>query len=735
MKKSHRHEVVVVGAGLAGICAAVTAAREGVLVALIEAREQLGGRVGPEARAPMHGADRCNFAYARETGLVDEILLEKLRLDPVGSYETWDRVLRNLVRGEPKLDLFEGMTIVEATSNDRGDRVESILGNGMMGRTREKFRGRTFIDCTGDAILSQFLDLEMLPERDDSASEKIGVWTEGNRLVTHMRARKVAGDTSFVRPEWIRIDWEQNEVAPRVAFAEALLAKPEDVVAVEWAGEIPEAPSPDAREIVYAAWDFVKNHSKFKDRARNYELSWISPILLSRPGPRIAGDHVLTVDEMKAQTPFHDAVATGGAGFAGTDTFTTSPLGHVEQPGPFVVPLRSLYPKKMKNLFVAGGHASVAPDGAFGLQAPLTSAVMGEAVGVAAATATLAPHVARSLAKEVACKALRTALLRRNHDVWDANTVDPDDLVPKAEISVSSTLSACSCETADRPLPISQDNLVVQFPANTRSIDSVSLLLNLTEKTELEATLLAGPANGSTIPSQTLAETSIVAPKGKEQWVEFPFESKTARPGWRFLKVKANDKIVPHLKENAPVGAMRLVPRSSGVNARNPYANLQHALPASPGPASSLCFKTSPPQAVYDSSNLSLPDIRPDSQPNLWISQPTDFKYPEWIEARWPEPQVINRVDLVFDASLEYRFPTRPEPSQWNAVSSIVRSYRLLAQNPEGKWDELYATTDNYQGFRSHCFKPVKTNVLELEIRGTHGLDRAQVYAIRAYES
>ncbi len=52
----------------------------------------------------------------------------------------------------------------------------------------------------------------------------------------------------------------------------------------------------------------------------------------------------------------------------------------------------------------------------------------------------------------------------------------------------------------------------------------------------------------------------------------------------------------------------------------------------------------------------------------------------------------------------------------------------------EGKWDELLSTTDNHLGFRSHKFAPIQTKILELEIRGTHGLPRAQVYAIRAYE-
>ena len=75
----------------------------------------------------MLGADRCNFAYARETGLIDEILIERLRRDSIGSYETWGLVLRDLVRGEPRIDLFEGVTITEASNNQAGDRIKSIV--------------------------------------------------------------------------------------------------------------------------------------------------------------------------------------------------------------------------------------------------------------------------------------------------------------------------------------------------------------------------------------------------------------------------------------------------------------------------------------------------------------------------------------------------------------------------------------------------------------------------------
>ena len=103
---SQRCDVVVVGAGLAGICAAVTAARAGALVSLVEARSTLGGRIGREVRFPIEDGSVPNFAYFRETGLLDEILLTDLAFNFDGSYQGRDRVLNDFVRSQKRLQYF-----------------------------------------------------------------------------------------------------------------------------------------------------------------------------------------------------------------------------------------------------------------------------------------------------------------------------------------------------------------------------------------------------------------------------------------------------------------------------------------------------------------------------------------------------------------------------------------------------------------------------------------------------
>jgi len=102
----HHYNFVVVGGGLAGICAAVTAARNGIRTALVQDRPVLGGNSSKEIRVPPVGATQCNFAYSRETGLIEELFINNLYNNPTWSPEGWNLELESIIRNEPNIDLF-----------------------------------------------------------------------------------------------------------------------------------------------------------------------------------------------------------------------------------------------------------------------------------------------------------------------------------------------------------------------------------------------------------------------------------------------------------------------------------------------------------------------------------------------------------------------------------------------------------------------------------------------------
>ena len=93
-KLKHKYDLCVIGGGMAGICAAISAARLGVKVALVQDRPMFGGNSSSEIRVHVCGADRHNaILNIRETGILEEIRMENLRRNPQRSYCIWDSVL------------------------------------------------------------------------------------------------------------------------------------------------------------------------------------------------------------------------------------------------------------------------------------------------------------------------------------------------------------------------------------------------------------------------------------------------------------------------------------------------------------------------------------------------------------------------------------------------------------------------------------------------------------------
>ena len=76
-------DLCVVGGGMAGIATAVSAAREGIKVALVHERPVLGGNASSEIRMWICGAQGENN---RETGILEEIQLENLYRNPTKNY-------------------------------------------------------------------------------------------------------------------------------------------------------------------------------------------------------------------------------------------------------------------------------------------------------------------------------------------------------------------------------------------------------------------------------------------------------------------------------------------------------------------------------------------------------------------------------------------------------------------------------------------------------------------------
>ena len=139
-------------------------------------------------------------------------------------------------------------------------------------------------------------------------------------------------------------------------------------------------------------------------------------------------------------------------------------------------------------------------------------------------------------------------------------------------------------------------------------------------------------------------------------------------------------------------------------------------------------------QPVYEPAMVVNPHSRPTNQPNLWVSAPSSFAEPEWLELTWDAPRNITDVQLLFDSALHFHFWQSWQGYAVNAIPSIVRDYRIVARQEDRSEVVVAEVHGNYQRNRSHTVDLRGVTGLKFECRSTHGIDRAQVYAVRVFE-
>ena len=143
------YDVVVVGGGMAGICAAISSARNGANTVLIHARSVLGGNTSSEIRIHISGADQGlkQPDYA-ESGLVYELMLENKKKNEHFCYSIWDSVLHDAVKKEKNLTLYYDTVMYDVETEN--DEIRSILCVQSTTEMRYRFTAPIFIDSTGN---------------------------------------------------------------------------------------------------------------------------------------------------------------------------------------------------------------------------------------------------------------------------------------------------------------------------------------------------------------------------------------------------------------------------------------------------------------------------------------------------------------------------------------------------------------------------------------------------------
>ncbi len=392
----HACDVCVIGGGIGGMFSAVSAARNGAKVVLMQDRPVLGGNASSEIRMWISGAG-TRVRDLQETGLMEELLLENMYRNPTRNYTIWDSILYEMIKKEPNIELLLNCSCCEADMDN--DSISSISGFQLTTYTWHVVSASIFIDCSGDSILAELTGAEYRVGREakDEFKEEFGLSeadskTMGMSLL--LQARETDHPVSFTPPSWaytFKTDADMHN-------------KPHDLYHIntnfywiELGGEYDtihdtEKIRDELLKIAFGVWDHIKNQGEHG--ADNWELEWIGFLPGKRESRRYIGDYILTQNDVEKHPVFEDTVAYGGwqidNHLPGGFFMNGENGGHLEKrrlTEPYGIPYRCLYSKNIRNLMFAGRNISATHIGISTTRVMGTVGVLGQAAGTAAAIA------------------------------------------------------------------------------------------------------------------------------------------------------------------------------------------------------------------------------------------------------------------------------------------------------------------------------------------------------------
>jgi len=388
----HQVDLCVIGGGLSGLCAAIAAARHGARVALIHERPMLGGNASSEIRmwvCGAHGRDN------RETGIIEEILMENQYRNPDKNYSIWDSILYEKVRFEKNITLLLNCSCMDAEMN--GDRIASVTGWQMTTQQFHKVEAALFADCSGDSILAPLTGAPYREGRE--ARSEFGETIPPETTDSHTMGLSCmiqAEETDAPHP-YIAPKWAEKITKDKLTHRMPDLSSPmENFWYLELGGtrdtiNETEEIRDELLALAYGMWDYVKNDPEQRDKHENWRLNWVGILPGKRESRRYIGAYTMTENDVLAGGNFADEVAYGGwtmddhhpAGFRTSEPPT---IFH-PAPSPYGIPYRCLYSDTIPNLMFAGRNISVTHAAMSSTRVMATCALLGQAVGTAAAIA------------------------------------------------------------------------------------------------------------------------------------------------------------------------------------------------------------------------------------------------------------------------------------------------------------------------------------------------------------
>jgi hypothetical protein len=782
-RHEHRHyDVVVVGGGMAGLASAVTAARLGARVALVQDRPMLGGNASAEVRVNLEGANGgAHNRFFVESGIAEDLLLENFWRNPTGSADHWNALLLELVLDTPQLDLYLDTHVRSLEKGDDGT-ITSVSGLTLASERTWSFAAHYFVDATGDGTIAFLARAEFM--RGEESSHALGE----PLAPPEPSERTLGGTMQFMCKDVGRpVEFQAPKFARKVTPEELRFSRSANVWGqapvlggfwwIEYGGHLDTIH--DNADIklellaeVYGIWDYIKNNPEWRERNANLDLEWVAAVPGKRESRRVIGDYLLTENDVTKSVRFKDAVAYGGWSLdnhahLGFMDFDRPPCTMVHVPGIYQIPLRCLYARDVPNLFLAGRDISCSHIACCSARVMMTCTSCGEAVGAAAGLAAEAKHRPREIAADDTLVAeLQLRLERLGHFIPYVTL--RADRAPDGTVATASSSGLLDQTEVARTMDLAKPRLL-SLPLSEAMLASLSLWIRTSRGCALRWRLHAAHPDGYWIPGSVIAEGEHVCealPQGG--WVTIPIGI-DAGPGYVHFAVATNEPDVEiGANDQRPLGPLSWQSwaddlaaepiddrrirhwdvaehrdHESGESSAYVFSFWRRGGHGWGGPpAPSIAFRVQPPQTPGPPMAVLEPFERPTiTGVHGWASAPQQgkryadrfvFEHAQWLELHLPEPLQVSAIELYFNSDVDRHLANLwfSHPPGVRAMSTLVADFDVETLECDGVRRQEAQIRDNHL---RRCRVELGRKILGLRVTcySTHGERYASLQDLR----
>ena len=723
-------DFVVVGGGMAGTCAALTAAREGLRVVLVQDRPVLGGNASSEVRLWILGATSHmgnNNRWAREGGVIDELLVENVYRNKEGNPLILDTILLEKVTQEPNITLLLNTAVyeVEKSSARQISRVRAFCSQNS---TQYELQAPLFCDSSGDGIVafqagaSFRMGAESPDEFDEGFAPDIEDYGELLGHSIYFYTKDTGHPVKFVAPSYALQDAGD---LPRLKNYRL-----QDhgcwLWWVEYGGRMDtihqsEEIKWELWKVIYGIWHHVKNSGEFPE-SENLTLEWVGTVPGKRESRRFVGDYILNQRDVVEQHHHEDAVAVGGwsLDLHPADGIYSDKMGcnQWHSKGVYQIPYQCYYSKDIENLFLAGRIIS-ASHVAFGSSRVMATCAHGaQAVGMAAVLCHQHQLRPAQLTASERMRVLQQRLNERGQSIPGVPMHNEENLVHQADLEASSTYQLKELPY-DGPWLSLAEGAAQLLPLAAGVNHQYRILVHADQPTTLHSELRISSKPENYTPEITLRRLSCELHPG-EQYLTLDFERALEQDQYAFVTLLNNEHVQVKGSQRRVTGTLSVFNKAnkavSNHGKQEPPEGLgidtfEFWIPERRPKGHNIAMQITPALEAFSVNQLTNGFTRPYRQSNAWVADPLDPQ--PTLHLRWERPQTIRSIQLHFDTDFDHPLESSLLGHPENAMPFCVRNYTVR----DASGSLLHQRADNHQTInRIVLDEPATTDCITLTL-------------------